>query len=225
MSQHLKRIFAPSTWPIARKGYTYIAKPSRGPHTLATSMPLNVILTQILKVVKTTREVRKILQNKFVLVNHKVCNDSKFPVGIMDVLTFVPLKKNYRMLFSETGKFTFQEISEAQSKLLFKQITGKTLLKKGVLQLNFGDGTNLLVDKDDYKVGDSLIFSGGSLKKHLKLEKGCTIYLVGGTQTGKYGVLESVSKPAPHLPSLIHFTLGKETFSTIKEYAFVVEQQ
>lgn len=62
MSKHLKRLFAPKTWDIKRRGIKFIAKPIPGAHKISMSLPLNVILRDILKYANTNKEVKLMLE-------------------------------------------------------------------------------------------------------------------------------------------------------------------
>ncbi|MBW2977059.1 30S ribosomal protein S4e, partial [Candidatus Woesearchaeota archaeon] len=53
MSKHLKRNFAPRNWKIKKKGMKFVTKPSPGPHKMNMSLPLNVIMRDILNCAKT----------------------------------------------------------------------------------------------------------------------------------------------------------------------------
>ncbi len=173
---HLKRLVAPKSWPLPqRKGISFVARPNPGAHAITQCMTLNGVLIYLLKFAKTAREVRNILNQDLVLVNQKVRRDPHHAVGLFDIISFVTLKKHYRVLYNQKGKFTVKEITEPESKQQLVKIIGKTLLKKSKLQLNFSNGSNLLIEKDGYRVGDSLILEDHKIKKVLKMEKGCTI--------------------------------------------------
>ena len=164
---HLKRINAPKTWPVERKTTKFITKPSPGPHRLEESMPLGVILRDILRLGKERREIKIILNENKVLVNSKVRKKFGFPVGILDTLSIPDLNKHYKLVYSQKGKLTLQEINKEESNYKICKIIGKTILKKKKTQLNFYNGENLIVDKDSYKVRDSVVIKYIKILKHL----------------------------------------------------------
>jgi small subunit ribosomal protein S4e len=94
--RHLKTINAPKSWPIKRKSKFWITRPNPGPHDLEHSLPLSVVFTELLGYTKSVREVKKILNQKVVLVNGKIREEHKFPIGIFDVLEFSE-EDNYRL--------------------------------------------------------------------------------------------------------------------------------
>ncbi len=61
MKKHLKRLPAPRSWTLSRKTDFWVAKPSPGPHPIEASVPLGLILRDMLKVCDTAREARHIL--------------------------------------------------------------------------------------------------------------------------------------------------------------------
>ena len=67
--KHLKRLDMPKTWQIKRKGIAYVARPKPGPHNFKLGLPLTVMLRDIMKIAKTKRDVKNILNNNEVLVD------------------------------------------------------------------------------------------------------------------------------------------------------------
>ncbi|RME55508.1 30S ribosomal protein S4e [Candidatus Woesearchaeota archaeon] len=224
VKQHLSRLAAPKTWPIKRKGIKFVTRPSPGPHSLETSMPINVILKEVLKFAKTTSEVKKVLHDKRVLVNKKVVKDYKFPVGLFDVLEIANSKEAYRMVLSPTGKFKFIAIDSKESNLKPYKITGKTILKGNKVQLNLDDGTNILVAKDNFKVNDTLYLSldKKEIKEHLPFKEGMLIYILGGNKVSSVGKLSLIKTFKSLQPDNIIFKTKDGEFETRKNYAMVI---
>ena len=106
----------------------------------------------------------------------------------------------------------------------FAKIVNKTIVKGKKVQLNLHDSSNLLVDKDIYATGDTLIIEKNKVKKHLKFEKGATIYLIGGKHKGATASLEDIHLSNNMQKQRIIFKLGKENFETLKEFAFVIDK-
>jgi len=179
MSKHLKRLLAPKFWRVPRKEKKWVVRPSPGPHKKFESIPLLIIVRDILKLADTGKEARKIIKAKEILVDGKPRLDHKYPVGLFDVITAPKLKKQYRIVPAKNG-LTLIEIPKNESGLKLCRIEGKTLVKNGFLQLNLHDGKNILVKekakKDSYKTGDSLLIEtpGQKIKKHIKMVKGST---------------------------------------------------
>ena len=47
---HIKRLAAPKTWPIHRKAYSWIAKPSSGTHSLDSCVSIGTFLKNEAKI-------------------------------------------------------------------------------------------------------------------------------------------------------------------------------
>jgi len=217
---HLSRLAAPKKWDIKKKGIKWVAKPLPGPHKLHDGIHLVSIFRDILKYANTSKEVKRILSNEEIYVDGKRRKNIKFIVGLMDVLFIPKTKETFRMLLTNKGKLTLLPIEEKESNVKLCKITGKTAVKKKI-QLNLFDGKNMLVDKTDNKVGDTLLVEVPSLKikDSFSLEKGNLIYLTGGKHTGAIGTLEEIKDKT------IIIKRNKEVIKTSKNHAFVIGKQ
>ena len=92
----------------------------------------------------------------------------------------------------------------------------KTSLGKDKTQLNFTSGRNIIVEKGDYKVGDSISLKSGKILKHFPLVHGACVMLVGGAHIGKVGNVEKLDG------KMIFVKSGDETVETAKTHAFVI---
>ena len=221
---HLKRINAPKSWPIERKVKKFIIRPLPGPHKITESMPLGVILREILKLGKKDRDNHIILNNKEVLVNNKVIINSKFPVGILDTLSIPSLNKYYRMMYTLRGKLNLEDIPKEESNNQICKIIGKTILKKGKIQLNLYNSTNIIVEKDVYKVKDTLILKDNKITKHLKFEKDAFVYLIGGKHMGHKAKVIDFKKYPGFSKDIITIKINEEIHETLSDYAYVIEK-
>lgn len=224
--RHLKRLVAPRSWPIKRKEHKWITRPNSGPQPLKKCVTLNLVLKNMLKYAKTTREAKMILNQGKVLVNKAARKDQKFPIGIMDVIEVPEIKQHFRMVYTKQGKFMLTPITKEEASLRPSKIIKKTTLKGGKTQLNLDDGTNMIVDKDHYKVNDTLIVELGKgkdkIKKHLKFEKGATIYLTDGKHIGSKGTIEGIQRTFQN--KTIMLKTEKEVYKTSQDYALVVDE-
>jgi len=224
--QHLSRLAAPRTWPLQeRKGIKWIAKPSPGPHKLSGGFPILVLLRDILKIVKTSKQTKQILNSKDVLVNGRPIHETRFSVGLFDVISLPKLKKNYRIILNNRGKLMPVEINQSESNILLLQIKNKTIISKGRIQLNFSNGWNQIVNNKSYKTGDVLIydFSAKKTTKHLKLEKGWLVYFIKGKHAGNLATLNTVKEVGLlRKKKMAILKSGKETFETTLDNLVVV---
>ncbi len=216
--QHLKRINSPKTWGITKKGNKFVVRSNPGAHPMDLGLPLNIILKDRLNYAKTRKEVVKSLHNTVIKVNQKRRKDHKFCVGVMDTLSLETLNEHYRIMVNQQGKFCLVKTDEKGAKIRPAKLVGKTNLKKGKIQLNLGDGTNINVEKDEYTVGDSIILEyPNKIINHFKIAPGSYVYFTKGKQVGKSGIIENVSKDK----IIFKMEDGKKQ-ETSKKYAFVV---
>jgi small subunit ribosomal protein S4e len=191
---HLKRLAAPKSWNIARKERKFITKNSPGPHKQEQSIPLVVLLRDMLNVVKNAKESKKILYEGLVLVNGKKRRKNDFSVGLMDILELPLAKKIYKITISKKGKLYAEEIESAKDHLC--RIEGKTILEKGKVQLNLFSGENVIVDKDEYKVGDviKLSLKDHKLTGNVVLSNGTSALIIGGSHVGQIVTIKGIDK-------------------------------
>ena len=221
MSNDMKRVTAPRSWPVAKKTSAWIARPRAGPHGLQDSMPIALVLREVLGVADTAREVKRILGDRQVRVDGRVVTDYNFPVGLMDVVSLPKVDQHYRMVMDRNGKFRLMKLTEGKQNWKLCRIEGKTTVPGGKTQLNLHDGRNLLVGKDSYKVGDVLKIEVPSQKilDTYRLAKGSTVMITGGSNVGDLAVIEEYVVKRTTVPNVIKFKDGR---STVKHNVFVV---
>lgn len=218
VKKHLKRLNVPHGWKIRKKEFKFIIKSNPGPHPQSSSIPLGVLIRDVLGYAKNSKEVKFMLINRNVLVDGMKRVDPKFPVGLFDGVEFVEANKCFRILFDKKGNIAAFPIDKSEAKIKPCQVTGKTKLK-GKTQLNLYGGNNILVEKDEYKTDDTLVleFPKKSIKEHIKFGKGVMIYLVGGKHKGQTGKIEDVKKD-----KISYKNSEGEVIETLKKYAFVI---
>ncbi len=218
VKKHLKRLAMPKSWKIKRGGIKFITRPSPGPHPLRLSLSLKSLLRDILKIGKTTKEVRFILNKRNILVDGIRRTDPKFPVGFMDTIEVKEAKQFFRIILDKKGKLSVINISSKESNLKPCKIINKSKVK-GKTQLNLYDGRNILVEDDKYKIGDTILITipKQEIKDYIKLEKGCFIYLIGGKHSGSTGTVEDISGN-----KIVYKSDNGELIETLKKYVFVL---
>ncbi len=224
--RHLKRLNAPRTWPISRKENKWVTRSYPGPHKLKESMPLNIILKDLLGYTKTTKEVKNILNNKEILIDKIPRKEIKFPVGILDIIEIPKTKEYFLFLLNKKGKFFLDKIDEKKAEVKYLKIINKKVLKKNRLQINFYNGNNLLTENKEYNIGDTLLMNLKDKKiiKHLKLEKGATVYLTGGKYVGLTGSVERLYSNDKMNRKIIELNINNKKVKTLKEYAFIINK-
>jgi small subunit ribosomal protein S4e len=219
MSKHLKRYFAPGTWKIKRKGIKYITKPSPGTHKISMSLPLNIVLRDVLGYAGNNREVKHMLEKKNVAVDGVRRKDYRFPVGLFDVLSLNDINEYFRVILDKKGKIDLIKIGKDESSVKLCRIEGKRAIK-GRVQLNLYDGTNIIVQDKSYRVGDAILLAKGKkkeIKEKVSLDKDVLIYLVGGKHTGQTGKVQDIKGNR-----ILYKTESGDVVETLKEYAFPI---
>jgi small subunit ribosomal protein S4e len=137
---HMSRLSAPRTWPIKRKERQWISKPKPGAHSVELSLPLSVVLKEILNLAETNKQVKYLILNNQVLLNKRHVKEMNIPVGLFDVISVPSLKKHYRMIISKSRKLKIIEIPEKESNITLLRIDNKKILSNKRVQLNFMNG-------------------------------------------------------------------------------------
>jgi small subunit ribosomal protein S4e len=203
---HQKRSNISLKWPIPRKGSTYIAVAS---HSKNSSIPLVVILREMLNIARTKKEAKYITKNKYVKVNNKVRNNEKFPVQLYDIVSLEKSKKSYRLEI-HNKKFTLKEVSGEDAKQLTLKVIGKKIISKDKIQANLLNGQNFLM-KEGFSVGDSLLVDTEKNKilKIIKLTKGANVEIIVGKHAGQVGTLNEIVQTGNEKRYLVQLE-GKE---------------
>ena len=195
-NKHLKRIAVPSSTGISnRKKHVWIVKPSSGPHNRKHAISLGILLREILKVCKTKKESRYVLNSRLIKVDGKVRTDEKFPVGLMDVVSFEGEDKHYVVLIEKHGRLIPVEMEGKETKEKIAKVTKKFTQKKGQLMITLHDGKTLKTD-NNVKVGDSVLVSlpDYKVKKILKMDKGSVCFIKGGKHSGMLATVQEIMK-------------------------------
>lgn len=188
---HLKRQSTPKSWPIERKGTTYIV---RSNFNAKEGIPVLVILRDILKLAENRSEVKRIIHSKQILVNEKNVRDEKNTVLLFDTINILPVKKCYRLELSDKGKFYLNEIKENETEKKISKITNKKTLNGKKVQLNLSDGRNFLSDIK-CNVNDSVVINlkEGKIEKCLPLKEKTKAVVFAGKHIGKSGEIEKLN--------------------------------
>jgi small subunit ribosomal protein S4e len=188
----MKRLAAPRWWPIKRKENKFVISP-RGSHPKEFSLPLLVLVRDVLKIAETNREAKGIIKKGEVFVDKKKRKDPKFGIGLFDVIEIPAMKKAWRAV-PQNG-LSFVEIPEKEANLKICKVMDKKTLKGNKNQLNLSDGRNILTDKN-YSTYDSLLIELPEQKvvDHLKFEKGSTVLVIKGSNAGKLAKIKIIEK-------------------------------
>lgn len=217
MKAHLKRLVAPNTWPIKKKGITFTVRPAGAGSPMLMSIPVAIALKEMLGVAATTKEVKHILHAHDVTIDGTKINTHDASVGFLGTLSF--LKHNYRLTINTKNTLAFVPVTDAEANKRPVRVEGKTVLGKDAVQLNCSSGINLLVKKDAYKTADTIIIDlqKKTVVQHLTFEKGVLVFLYKGAHVGHLATVEDV-----HGKNIKLKADDGKVFETRRSYCFVV---
>ena len=232
-SKHLTRHAAPAFWPVLRKEWHWVVKPSPGPHPIERCLPLLIIVRDILGYAKTAREARKIIAQGQIKVDGRVRRNYKYPVGLMDVLEIVKINKFYRVIPYPVKYMVLHEISPEEAKYKLVRIENKTTVKGGHIQLNLHDGRNILVkvsdptnpEEDVYKTFDVLKISipDQQILDHYRFELGSIAIVTDGRNVGRVGRIVEITEMFKKSRNIVTLEdKNGDRFQTIQDYIFVI---
>ena len=231
---HLKRKPAPKLWPIHRKEAVWTVMPKSGPHSLSRSLPLALIVRDILGFAKTGKEAKKILSQGKITVDGKVRRDERFLVGLMDVISILEAKKAYRVMPSRKGLFLYP-ISADEIAFKLCRIENKTVVKGGNMHLDLHDGASSMIKVSDSPLPEDVVYHTLDVLKlsvpdreilgYTKLIVGAPAIVIGGKNMGKYGKVTTIEKKSEKKRRDLLVTLKDldgEQFQTILDFVFIL---
>ena len=221
MSDHMKRLAAPRSWPLKRKENVWTTKQCPGSHSVEESVPAAIMLRDILKVCDTSREAKRIVGNRDCLVDGKPVRSIKAPVGIMDVVSIPAMDLYYRVVLSDKGKIAVVAITKDEASWKLSMIENKTKVAGGKIQLNFHDGRNIVLDANKYKTGDVLKISvpDQKIEDAFELKAGATVLIFRGKHAGQTAVVSEYIVTKDASENVVRFKDGTET---VKSNVFVI---
>lgn len=201
------------------KGKKWVTTPSPGPHKTDESIPLLLVVRDMLGYADNSREAKKIIQNGLVMVDKKVRKNHKFSVGLMDIIDMPKIDKHYRVLPQPKG-LKLEEINAEESKIKLCKITGKRTVKGGKTQLSFHDGTTIQVDGGDYNTDDTIVLKlpEREIQESIKFNKDNVALIVKGRHSGASGKITDTVEGTATRNSIT--TIGD--MQTLTEYSFVI---
>jgi small subunit ribosomal protein S4e len=213
---HLKRQKIPNSWPIERKGTKYVVRPS---NDLEKSIPILVLLRDVLKIATTRKEVKISLNLKKVMVNGKLVRDEKKSLTLFDTLSLIPMKKHYRLDLSENGKFNLQEISDKEASKKISKVLNRRILKGKKVQLNLSDGRNFLSEMK-CNVNDSVLIDLVSKKIDacIPLNEKSNVFVFAGKHAGKRGKVAKIKQEG----KMAEISVDKETLNVLTKQIMAI---
>lgn len=229
--RHLRRYQAPEWWPIPTKEAVWAVRPSPGPHPINSSLPLAILVRDVLRYAKTLREARYVIGKGLVKVDGVIRRDYKYPVGLMDVIEIIPTGEVYRIV-PHTTKFLWPiPISQEEAKYKLCRVENKTMVKGGQIQLNLHDGRNIQLPYDEgnkYSTLDSVLIdlNENKIVDSIKLEIGALGLVVNGRNVGYYGkITEMIQTYIKRRGTAVIITEEGKEVRTVINYLFAVGKE
>lgn len=222
---HLKRYSIPKYWKMTKKERKFVITPRPGPHGKFECIPLLVVLRDVLKICKNSKEATMAIKKGEVLVDKKPRKDPAYPIGFMDVVEIPSTGKCYRVYVNKAG-LDLQEIGAEMAGSKLCRIQDKRIIKGGVVQLNLHDGRNIISDNDDYKTNDSILIELPSQKvlQHFKFEKDSQALIMSGKNLGIQGrIKEILNRKTMVGRNRVLIETKDGEIETVKEYVLVGE--
>ena len=221
MSDHMKRLAAPRSWPLKRKASIFITKQNAGAHSVEDSMAAVIVLRDMIEACDTAREAKRIIGNRELFVNGKAVKDPKAPIGFMDAVSIPKMDLYYRMFITNKGKLTLVPISKDEAAWGLYKIQDKTVVKDGKFQLNLSGGRNITLDKNDYKCGDTLKveYEGQKIAECYPFAAGACVLIKDGAQSGKIKTVKEIQVIRGSAPNIVVFS---DDTQTIVDNCFII---
>ena len=197
----------------------WVSTPNPGAHPRNESIPLILVIRDILGYADTSKEAKKIIHDGLVTVDKKTRRDHKYGIGLMDVIEIPTLSKHYRLIPGKKG-LELKEIDEKDAGIKPCRIIGKTKIKGGKIQLILHDGGALLTEKDEYKTNDTIVIALPQRKMSdaIRFEKGNLALIYKGRHKGRSGKIKDIIPATATRKSVT--TL--EDMQTLTEYSFII---
>jgi len=187
---------------------------------MESGIPLLVVVRDILKIANNAREAKRIINEKNIHIDGVARTDYKHMVGLFDIVSIPATNEYYRVLLDTKNKFKLFKEDANAGKLC--RINNKTIVRKGAVQLNLHDGTNVL-GSNDYKTFDTIILDTKDHKiiKHLGYKAGNLAMIVGGEHSGEIGKIKQIRKVRGSGTNMVAISNERE-FETIEDYVYVI---
>ena len=230
--RQLKREPSPAFWPIRRKQMTWAPTTRPGPHPRERSLPLVIVLREILGYAKTSGEAIRIINAGKVKVDGVVRRDHRFPLGLMDVLQIQGADQIFRVLPRPSHGLTPMPIEEKEAGFKLCKIVGKKTVEGGKTQLNFHDGRNLIVQRADTRQkSETELKVGGAVQLGLPDQKmmrlvpfqpGAIGLVVDGRNQGLFGKISSITPGTHARRETVKIETASEAFDTPSAYVIPI---
>ncbi len=202
--------------------FTY--KQKAGKHTKKTSISIGYILKDLLNIADNNREIKYIIDNRYIVVDKKLVKDHKLPVGLFDIIEIPKMDKYYKVDYAVNGAYVLKEITKEETKYKICKIVAKKLVEKGSAQLVTNDGRTIITTNLAYKPKASikLDLEENTIQEYYPLEKGRDIFVIGGKHIGLSAKIEDITPGTMQRQTLIKAKEKGIDFETTEKNVIVI---
>jgi small subunit ribosomal protein S4e len=222
----LKRVAAPRSWDIPRKGKRFVFKPSPGTHPIGSSYPLGVVVRDLASMAERNKEIKYLARTSRVLVDGRSRGSPSFPVGLFNVVSFPSEGLSYRLVPTPKGlRLARVEQNEATRKLC--SVYTKTKIRGGHIQYGLHDGRSILDDKLSLSPGDAVLLELPSQKvlDQVRLAKNSMGLVLTGDRAGQLGRILDVKKGTISRERMVKISLPSGEAEIPSRLVFPVGQE
>lgn len=226
-SKSQKRLSSQKVRSLLRKEKKWTVKSRPGPYGKKTAIPLGLLARDLIGFGDSMKEVKIALNERAVRVNGVVRTDYRFNIGLFDVVDVEVSKKRYRIVLTRKGSIIAMEVPLKGNPFKLCKVTGKKVLKKGLMQITTNDGTVLRIEKEKLNVGDSIKLGlpEKKIEAVYEMKKGNKAYITGGRHTAELATIKEIIQGTVNRPKLVVLEGKEESFKTIAENVYVVGEK
>lgn len=189
---------------------------------------MQIILRNRLNLAFNGMECKRILNDKDneVCIDGKVRRDLKYPVGLMDLLTIEKTKMRYRMMYDLKGRFKLAKVNKEQAKFKLCKVKRRVMGQNKVPYVITHDSRCIRYAHPDVHQFDTVKVNleSGEIEKHAKFETGNVVFVSGGKNCGRVGVINNRTKYQGSF-DIINIRDAKDnSFNTRIDNCFVIGQ-
>ena len=235
-SRHKKRLSAPVPYTIKRKHgkFTIRTHPTRA--VLESSIPLGIVLREMLGYANNLREVKRILSRKLVKIDGKIRASYKFGVGPMDIVEIPKTEEIFRLTpFKGKRRYILHPISKEEASWKLLRLQRKRTTKQGKIQLTFHDGQNIFLDPtEDYKfkisdlsIKDTVKFNlvDQTIEDHYPFAEGSIAVIMGGHNVGLVGKILEIETQVGRKTRVISIETSDGEIKTTDTHLFMIGRE
>ena len=212
---------------VPAKTHVFVTRPRPGPHPRHRSIPLSVVVRDMLRQAETAAEAKRIISRRMISIDGRPVADHRHPLSLMDVLEIPLTHEAYRMLPIHRRGLRLVKISEEEKVFKLGKVVGKTLIRGGVNQFTLHDGRNIRVKPGEaasIRRGDTLKISlpDQRLMDYLPLKEGVHGLIYEGPKQGLHGKLSKLTESSALTPGLATMSTEIGEVTTLRHYILAV---